>query len=222
MRQGQASGTIPGELLASIAQFKQFSMERLTTHLMRVLTDGPMENRVARGLAFVLLSTAAGAVSLQAAAIAAGKTPADMADPKFWAEAFTRGGAGGLYGDLLSGALFGGRDTASMLGQMAGPVPGFIADTASLVSAPIRQELDPSGRKSAEQTFADKAFAAGRRWTPSTFYTKAAVDRLLWDKLQTLVDPDYRQSFRRLERQAAKHGQGYWWAPGQGAPALGR
>ena len=46
-----------------------------------------------------------------------------------------------------------------------------------------------------------------------------AVDRLLWDKLQTLVDPDYRQSFARAQRRVAKdYGQAYWWQPGATAP----
>jgi hypothetical protein len=34
--------------------------------------------------------------------------------------------------------------------------------------------------------------------------TRLAVDRLLLDKLQTLVDRDYRQSFVRAQRRIAK------------------
>ena len=46
--------------------------------------------------------------------------------------------------------------------------------------------------------------------TPNTCCTRLAADRLLWDKLQTLVDPDYRQSFARAQRRVAKnYGQAY-------------
>ena len=50
------------------------------------------------------------------------------------------------------------------------------------------------------------------------WYTKLAVDRLLSDKLQTLLDPQYRQSFRRAEDRAKKQGGGYWWGPGENRP----
>jgi hypothetical protein len=65
-------------------------------------------------------------------------------------------------------------------------------------------------------TFGKQALQGIQRHSPSTFYTKLAVDRLFWDKLQILVDPDYRQSFRRAEQAAKKQGSGYWWGPGSG------
>jgi len=57
-----------------------------------LMRDAPIENRIARGIAFMTLSTAAGAVSLQAAAIAAGKDPLDMGSAKFWTQAYIKGG----------------------------------------------------------------------------------------------------------------------------------
>jgi hypothetical protein len=39
---------------------------------------------------------------------------------------------------------------------------------------------------------------------PATWWSRLAVDRLIWDKLQTLVDPDYRKSWRRIEKQTEK------------------
>lgn len=220
MRQGVTRGTLAGEMWLSAGQYKQFTMERLTTHLMRVLVDGPIENRVMRGLAFTTLSMAAGAVSLQAAAVVAGKNPIDMASPKFWAEAFARGGAGGIYGDILTAGLHGDRGGLNMAAQMLGPIPGFAGDLAGLVANPARREIDESGRPS-KATVGSDLTAFGRRWSPQTFYTKLAVDRLFWDKLQVLADPNYRQSFRRAEQRAKKQGTGFWWAPGTEAPSIG-
>jgi hypothetical protein len=199
-----------------MGQYKQFTMERMTTHLMRVLVDGPIENRIMRGIAFATLSAAAGAVSLQAGAVVKGQTPFDMSHPKFWAEAFARGGAGGIYGDILSAALHGDRGGLNMAAQLAGPIPGFIGDAAGLAINPAKREIDENGRSRA--TSGGEAVAFARRWSPQTWYTKLAVDRLFWDKLQVLVDPNYRQSFRRAEQRAKKDGSGYWWSPGQPAP----
>jgi hypothetical protein len=225
MRGGAQAGSVGGELQMMLGQYKQFTMERMTTHLMRILTDGPIENRVARGIAFTTLSMAAGAVSLQAAAVAAGKDPLDMKSPKFWTEAFARGGAGGIYGDILGAAIHGDRGAASMVGQMAGPIPGMAGDIFSAATSPLRQALDESGKPS-KATFGKQAVQGIQRHSPSTFYTKLATDRLFWDKLQVLVDPDYRQSFRRAEQSAKKQGSGYFWGPGSGnlptrAPNLG-
>jgi hypothetical protein len=211
------AGSLAGEMQAMLIQYKQFTLERMTTHLMRVLTDGPIEDRVARGLAFTTLSMAAGAVSLQAAAVVSGKDPMDMKSPKFWTEAFARGGAGGIYGDVLGAALHGDRGPASIVGQMAGPIPGMGADIFSAATGPLRRGLDESGRPS-KSNFAKEAMQGIQRHSPSTFYTKLATDRMFWDKLQTLVDPDYRQSFRRAEQNAKKQNQGFWWGPGSTTP----
>jgi hypothetical protein len=218
MRGRAEAGSVSGELVLMAGQYKQFALERMTTHLMRIFTDGPVENRVTRGLAFTALSMAAGAVSLQAAAVVAGKDPIDMRSPKFWAEAFARGGAGGIYGDVLGAAIHGDRGTASMLGQMAGPIPGMFGDAVVAASSPLRSALDESGRPT-KATFGKQAIQALQRHSPATFYTKLAVDRLLWEKLQILVDPDYRQSFRRAEQAAKKQGSGYFWGPGESSPS---
>jgi hypothetical protein len=218
MRGGAQAGSFSGALGLMAGQYKQFALERMTTHLMRIFTDGPVENRVARGLAFTALSMAAGAVSLQAAAVVAGKDPIDMRSPKFWVEAFARGGAGGIYGDVLGAAIHGDRGAASMAGQMAGPIPGMFADALSAASSPLRSALDESGRPT-KATFGKQALQAVQRHSPSTFYTKVAVDRLFWEKLQTLVDPDYRASFRRAEQNAKKQGSGFFWGPGESTPS---
>ena len=62
-----------------------------------------------------------------------------------------------------------------------------------------------------------------RRNTPATslWYTRLAVDRMVWDQIQTHLDPEYRQSFARVERRAKQDfGQKFWWAPGKPAPAF--
>jgi len=214
VRQSSPAGSLPGEFWLMAGQYKQFALERMTTHLMRVLVDGPIENRVTRGLAFTLLSMAAGAVSLQAAAVIRGENPMNMGDPKFWIEAFARGGAGGVYGDVLSQALTGNRGPVDIASQMLGPVPGLASDVLNTTAAPAKAALE------GKQTKLNQTFNVARRWTPNTWFTKLAVDRLLWDKMQVLLDPNYRQSFQRSEQAARKNGGGgFWWERGASAPS---
>jgi hypothetical protein len=104
-----------------------------------------------------------------------------------------------------------------MVAQMAGPIPGMGADIFSAATSPLRQVLDESG-KPIKSTFGKEALQGIQRHSPSTWYTKTAVDRMFWEKLQTLVDPDYRGSFRRAEQNARKQGSGYWWGPGVSTP----
>ena len=216
---GAARGTLLGEAYLAGWQYKQFALERMSTHLMRVLYEGTKGERIMRGLAFALLSTGAGAMSLQTAEILAGKNPHDMSDPKFWGRAFAKGGAGGVLGDLLPEALFGEQRQQAGFGIAGGPVGGIAGDIVHAASSPLRHELfDQQGQRVGSGP-ANEVFTTLRRWTPNTWYTKLAVDRLLWDQLQTLVDPHYRQSFDRANRAATKQGgTGYWWPRGEAAP----
>ena len=53
----------------------------------------------------------------------------------------------------------------------------------------------------------------------SLWYARVALDRILWDQMQKELDPDYRESFRAIERRARREfDQGYWWRPGDLAP----
>lgn len=215
--QGATRGSLAGEAWLSAAQYKQFALERMSTHLMRILHDGPIENRIARGIAFTLLSALAGAVSIQADAVVRGENPMDMRRFGFWTEAWARGGAGGIYGDLLENALRG--NPSAIGGAIGGPVTGLGTDILTAAMAPARNALGE------QQTHAGQVFNMARRWTPNTWMTKLAVDRLTWDKLQVLLDPNYRQSFRRAAQNASRQGRGgFWWEPGaptpQGAPNL--
>ena len=218
---GASFGVGPGigaEIMRSLFQFKTFALSRMTTQMMRVLTDGPIENRVARGLAFVALSTAAGAASLEALSLVNGKDPERMNSPKFWARAMQKGGAGGYYGELIDSAMRGQQSSGDVMAGLAGPAAGLITDAMRLAAAPVREEFNED-QKYRQSTLGRQAIAVARRTTPNTWYTRLAVDRLFWDKLQTLVDPDYRKSWSRAERLTQKDtGAGFWWPRGASAP----
>lgn len=213
------AGTPGGEVWRSMAQFKQFALERMTTHVMRALYEGTPMDRIRYGAMFVILSTLAGAISRQAETVATGQNLHDMTDPRFWTESFAYGGAGGIYGDLIDNALRG--NTTAMGGAALGPLGGLGTDVVTAIGAAARNRLG------GPRTSVNEVFGAAKRWTPNTWYSKLVVDRIIWEQLQTLLDPNYRQSFRRATQAANRQGrEGFWWAPGelapQSAPQLGR
>ncbi|MGO8463201.1 hypothetical protein AB9F45_01400 [Rhizobium leguminosarum] len=210
MSAGLQRGTILGEAVRSATQFKSFPMTYMMTHLMRAMTQGSMSNRAYRTTQLALTMTIAGAVTVQMQSLIAGKDPNDMGNPKFWLESFLRGGGAGMLADFIYSSTTRGKE--GIVQYASGPGPGaVIGATGDLMQAMVgNKEL--SGK-----TLADHLKA----WTPgsSLWYSKLATDRLIFDNIQAMIDPNYRQSFNRYERRMKKDfGQTFWWAPGDGLP----
>jgi hypothetical protein len=208
---GMKRGTLWGEVIRSGFQFKSFSMTMATTHLMRAFTG---EYAVGRSIQFLLLSFVGGAAAIQAKQMLSGKDPRDMTDVKFWAASLIQGGGLGIYGDLLQSA--GSRTGRSPLADVGGPLIGFGEDLAKLTPN-IRKYYEGEDVSSA----AGQAFRMVKHTTPfsNLWYTRLATDRLIWDQLQQLVDPNYRKSFRRMEQKAREdYNQRFYWRPGETEP----
>jgi hypothetical protein len=211
---GLPAGTFWGEAARNTFLFKSFSLSMAATHVMRMATQGPIESRIWNGAAFTVLSLIAGAIALQAKNVVYGKDVEKMNDAKFWAKAFVQGGGAGVYGDLVNSAFT--REGRNPLVELAGPVVGLGEDVARLSSKQLRKLYEGT-----DTTLGAELTRIARGMTPKTFYTRLAVDRIIWDQIQSLVDSDYRGSFRRMEQRARKDGQSFWWGPGETAPARG-
>ncbi|MEX2628644.1 MAG: hypothetical protein WD341_01810 [Tistlia sp.] len=208
-------GTLSGELLRTFGQFKSFAVSMALTHGMRGL-------RQARGgdhgqyLASIVLSmTVMGAWAMQMKEIAKGREPRDMADHRFWAAAFVQGGGAGIFGDFLyAGISREGRSFAATF--LGGPAFGIIDDVASLTAGNI---ATAAGGDDANWGRDMVRFLRHNTPGSSVWYARLALDRLLFDQLQTQLDPDYRQGFRRLEqRYRQEFDQDFFWAPGEAVP----
>ncbi|QHW26663.1 hypothetical protein GYN07_21015 [Rhizobium leguminosarum bv. viciae 248] len=211
MSAGLQRGTVLGEAVRSATQFKSFPMTYMMTHLMRAMTQGSMSNRAYRTTQLLLTMTMAGAATMQAQSLIAGRDPNDMSKPNFWLESFIRGGGGGMLGDFVNSSVTRGGDGITQ--YLTGPGPGAVISATGDVAQWIAGKKDVNGK-----TFAQHVKA----WTPgsSLWYTKAATDRLIFDNIQAMIDPNYRQSFNRYERRMKKEfGQSFWWAPGDAFPS---
>ena len=214
MTGGLQRGTILGEAVRSATQFKSFPVTFMMTHLMRALTQGNMGNRAYRTTQLLLMTTIAGAALVQAQSLIAGRDPGNMSKQKFWLESFLRGGGGGMLADFLySSTTRGGEGITQYL---AGPAPGAIIGATGDLLQSMADNKELNGKTLANHL---------KAWTPgsSLWYTKAATDRLIFDNIQAMIDPNYRASFKRYEQRMKKEfGQTFWWAPGDARRPPGR
>jgi len=213
MTAGQQRGTFMGEIARSATQFKSFPMTFMMTHMMRSAIQDGAWGKVSAGTKLVTLMTIAGAVTSQMQSLIAGRDPQDMSKPQFWSQAFIRGGGGGMLGDLVYSSSTRGGD--GLTEYIAGPGPGAVISATGDLAQALSGNKEMTGKMLAQHI---------KAWTPgsSLWFSKIATDRILFDQLQSMIDPNYRQSFARYERRMKKDfGQGFWWRPGEALPSRG-
>lgn len=210
MTAGQMRGTVVGEAVRSATQFKSFPMTFMMTHLMRSAVQDGAWSKAAYVAKLLTLTTIAGAATVQMQSIIAGRNPQDMGTPSFWGEAFIRGGGGGMLGDFVHSSVSrGGQGITEMV---VGPGTGSVIAAGGDIAQWLSGNKELNGKMLAQHL---------KAWVPgsSLWYSKLATDRMIFDNIQAMIDPDYKQSFRRYEKRMKKEfDQTFWWAPGQSSP----
>ena len=220
---GTQSGTVVGMGVREFMRFKSYSIGIVTTHINRMMFEGDHSKagRLGMILAFGTAMTVMGGLAMQLRMIANGRDPRDMTAPSFWGAAALQGGGLGIFGDLIkSGAT---RTGGSWWAAVGGPTAGLIEDAVKMTLGNAGEAIDGKNTN-----WGREAVRFLRNHTPGSnlWYARKAIDGYLWDYLQSVVDPDYRQSFQRTQDRARKeHNQEMWWPPGafgpQRAPDLG-
>lgn len=100
---GQDKGTVLGETVKSMTQFKSTIVEQVMTHLYRTARVSGMENKLAYGAQYFIATTILGGMVYQIKQAANNKTPVDPTkDPlKFLGESITQGGAVPILSDMV-------------------------------------------------------------------------------------------------------------------------
>ena len=212
MQRGTQPGTVSGELLRFVGQFKSFPVALVQMTLGREIYGrgyDTLGDYVKRGkgdmlglASFIALSTAMGYAAMSAKDLLRGKNPRPVDDPRTWAAAMIQGGGLGLYGDFLFGKY--NRMGGSLTGSMAGPVAN-LGDTVADLWTRIRTGDD----------FGAVAFNAALANTPfaNIFYTRIALDYLILYKIQEALNPGFlRRMEKRVERE---NGQTFYMPPSQ-------
>jgi hypothetical protein len=207
-------GTFIGEFLVrNTMLFKSFPVTMLTRHVMRGMGEIRAGDRGRYMVGMVLGMTVMAAFSLQLRALLTGKDPRDVLDASFWGAAFLQGGGAGILGDFLNSSL--SRDGRGFIETLAGPVNGLYKDLAVMTVGNLPAAFDPKK----ESHFGRELGRFVQRYTPGStlWYSRLALDRLLWDRVHELLDPEWNSRARQIHRQAMKErNQEFFWGPNDG------
>ena len=213
------AGTLPGEFWRASAQYKAFPITMLTRHIYRGMNAGDGKYVAAASGAYLarlaIGMTFFGALAMQMKEVAKGKDPRDMSDWRFWGAAFAQGGGAGIFGDFLNSAVT-RSDRSFYMTAIGGPTAGLVDDVMKLTGANIGATAEGK-----DANWGRDFAAFVRRNAPGTslWSSRLAVDRLMWDQLQSLLDPDHHRSWARTEQRARQETrQEFWWRPGETGP----
>ncbi|WP_157013615.1 hypothetical protein [Sphingomonas parapaucimobilis] len=213
-------GNFFGEMVRSAALFKGFGISLLIMQGRRIMDMSGWSNRALYSGGLVLTTTLMGGLVLQLKALAGGKDPRPMDDQKFWGAAVLQGGGFGIFGDFLQSTT--NRFDGGFAGTLAGPLAGDAQKLAEL-GQPVADVLTGTRADLAEKHLAAtpwKAARLARAELPggSLWYARLAFDRMLTDQIQAAIDPNYTQSWSRMEKRARDQRTNFWWAPGDMIP----
>ena len=213
LRRGYRPGTFAGEAIRTVTQFKSFSVTGLSRNLGRHMYGyGAKDMRDALlngkagyvGLANAIAGTTfLGYMLMQVKEVMKGRDPRPPSMETLVAAALQGGGLG-IYGDFLFGEAnrFGG----GTLETLAGPGTTTFADTLDLLQ---RARGVVTG---GEDDLSGDAIRLLKSNLPfaNLFYTKQAMDYLIWFQLQEMSNPGY---LRRMERRIERENDQTFWLP---------
>lgn len=214
-------GSLAGFVWRSVTQFKSFPVSFLMRHGTRALRDGVISpTPFTYMIPLAMGMSAMGALSLQLGEIANGNNPLPMWDDddpdvalSFMTKSMMKGGGMTLLGDIVAaGADTSGRDSRNL---MLGPLGGDLEELAVLSSGTANQFLN--GKDVTSKTNQMYMLAKSKIPGQNLWYTKTAMNRLMFDDIQNMIAPDYQQKYKR---KMQKQGRSQWWESGEGLDGL--
>lgn len=210
-------GSFVGELMRSAVMYKSFALSVTLNQYRRVMAQ---PTGLARAQYFATMTaglTVLGATAVQLKALAAGRDPEPMDTSKFWGRAFMQGGGVGILGDFLASET--SRMGGGMPETLTGPVVGLGADVSRAFMSNATRAAQ------GKDTFIGRDVVnLTRRYTPGTslWQTRLAMDRLVWDQLQGVLDPDADSVWALQEKNRRRDfGNASWWERGELTPERG-
>ncbi|WP_333827697.1 hypothetical protein [Acinetobacter schindleri] len=207
MSAGQNKGTAMGEIVKSMLQFKSFSASFLMRHGSRAMAQEGMKGKAAYGVPLVIGMTLLGGLVVQLKELVNGNDPLtmwDSGDPgaalDFMKRSFVAGGGLPVLGDILvAGTDVSGRDASDFV---AGPFGGDFKTVLNLTVGNATQLSNGVETNAANEAF---RFLKGKIPAQNLWYTKAAVNRMLFDQIQDVIAPGYREKLiRKAEREQGR------------------
>ncbi len=213
---GAGRGTAARELSQTFLQFKTFPITVLIQNFRDQMFDPRLtglSNRFKDAATLAVFATVLGGGIVQLKNIAAGKDFENPFTLSFFLRSIAQGGSLGIISDAVMLASQQDRSRAAEI--LLPPAASMAVDlTTSLAGggvALIDGNYDRVGRGVARKLLSQ---------TPGkTFYTKLALERLIFDQMEEMVRPNAYTDWRRYQRSLRKRtGQEFWWKPGEKSP----
>lgn len=204
MSAGQKKGTGMGELVKSMLQFKSFPAAFLMRHGSRAMSMEKGTSKAAYGASIFAMTTLLGALAVQLKELANGNDPStmwDSDDPQktmnFWTRSAVQGGGLSILGDILvAGTDTSGRSTSDF---MVGPLGSDVKAVLGLTVGNLTQYYDDKDTNASNEAF---RLLKNKIPAQNLWYTKAATNRMVFDEMQDMIAPGYREKLlRKAERQ---------------------
>jgi hypothetical protein len=205
MNQGYEKGTVQGETIRFVGQFKSFPITIWKKIIGRELNSyGPDDSKFSKytGLTSILvLGTMFGYISMSAKDMLRGRSPRDPSKTSTLLEALAQGGGLGIYGDFIINEIqneYGNNIWETLLGPTASDI-NKIREVVLNLNDPAK-----AGKKFLQ-------FAENNVPFLNLYYTKAAYDYLIGYQIKEFLDPGF---FERMRiRHEETRGQTYFLKP---------
>lgn len=209
-------GSAGGELLRSTAMYKSFALSMMFNHFRRAMELRDTGSGAMYAGALIAQLTLMGGIAIQLKELAKGRDPRDMTSPQFWGAAALQGGGIGIFGDFLTATS--SRTGGGLAETVAGPVVGLAGDLGRAVNSNIARLAE--GRA---PLIGRDVVNLARRYSPLASHAalRTALDRIVWDQLQALIDPEAREEWGMARRRAVQSGTDFFWQRGAMAPERG-
>lgn len=204
MSAGQKKGTIVGEILKSMMQFKSFPASFLMRHGSRAMSFKKGISKASYGISLFAITTMLGALVVQLKELANGNDPQTMFDSEdpqksinFLTRSAIQGGGLSILGDILvAGTDTSGRSSSDFL---IGPFGSDVKSILGLTVGNLTQYYEGKDTNAANEAY---KLVKNKIPAQNLWYTKAATNRLIFDEMQDMIAPGYREKLlRKAERE---------------------
>ena len=197
------AGTIQGELGRTLFQFKGFPLAYMFRIGHRAFAQGDIKSRATFLASLLAYQTLAGSLIVQTQNLANGKNPEPVFTVDFFGKSILKGGGLSFLGDLMS-ALSDptGRSASDFI---SGPLLGQSMKLGMLLTGMGNNFIE--GKESTRMMEVANTLK-GNTPLQNLWYSKLVVDRMLYSKLQNMIDPDY---LPRTQQRLENLGNSYWW-----------
>ena len=206
---GAEKGTVTGEVSRMATQFKSFPITFMIQQMSRTFFQRSTKTRAAYGASLLTATTILGGIAVMAKDAAKGYTPRDgspLSDnqdfedqAKFWTASITQGGGLGILGDYLFSDQnrFGGSAPVTLLG----PIGGSLESAGKLTVGNVQQAIQGKDTHAGSELvdFVNREANPLNLW-----YTKALMDRYVYDNIKSFLDDNYEKDKARRERKRRK------------------